>query len=184
MALARGEPDPRTTLIEPNEHLVLRPRLDEPDLAKVELRRVLLMIHDRARLRGLFTDLDRGVGDGETDRPAVAGPDRRLGHPRLRAEPRGKPSAPVCNTARTAAEPELCLSGAASTYRRDITREFRVLSRAPGSPGWLRAPAAFHARRSAVSSRAARRYEGFARSSTPTVWPPLSSPVSWNPSFR
>ena len=39
-ALARGAADLRITLIAPNEHLVLRPRLyePEPDLAKVELR--------------------------------------------------------------------------------------------------------------------------------------------------
>ncbi|MEU4546024.1 hypothetical protein [Nonomuraea dietziae] len=45
---------------------MLRPRLDEPepDLAKVELRRVLLMIQDRVRLRGLFTDLERQWATG------------------------------------------------------------------------------------------------------------------------
>ena len=42
-ALARGDADLRVTLIAPNEHLVLRPRLyePEPDLAKVELGRIL-----------------------------------------------------------------------------------------------------------------------------------------------
>ena len=38
--------------------------------------------------------------------------------------------------------------------------------------------------RPAGCGRGARRYEGCVRSSTPTVWPALFSPVSWNQSFR
>ena len=42
-ALARGDADLRITLIAPNEHMVLRPRLyePEPELAAVELSRIL-----------------------------------------------------------------------------------------------------------------------------------------------
>ncbi|MEQ7125689.1 hypothetical protein ABN034_14350 [Actinopolymorpha sp. B11F2] len=54
-ALVRGDADLRITLIAPNEHLVLRPRLyePEPDLAQVELSRILEPIgveHLRAAL--------------------------------------------------------------------------------------------------------------------------------------
>ncbi|YCK34242.1 NAD(P)/FAD-dependent oxidoreductase [Actinomadura sp. ATCC 39365] len=73
-ALARersgGAADPRITLIAPNEHLVLRPRLyePEPDLAKVELRRILGPIGVR-HLRASVSTIDTGrrtvVADGE-----------------------------------------------------------------------------------------------------------------------
>ncbi|GAA3568637.1 NAD(P)/FAD-dependent oxidoreductase [Nonomuraea rosea] len=60
-ALARGAADLRITLIAPNEHLVLRPRLYEPDpeLAKVELGRILEPIgveHLRATVSAIDTD--------------------------------------------------------------------------------------------------------------------------------
>jgi NADH:quinone reductase (non-electrogenic) len=59
-ALARGDADLRITLVAPNEHLVLRPRLyePEPDLAKVELGRILGPIgveHLRATVRTIDT---------------------------------------------------------------------------------------------------------------------------------
>jgi|SRR5215218_3146625 len=43
VALARGQADLRITLLAPNDHLVLRPRLyePEPDFAKVELSRIV-----------------------------------------------------------------------------------------------------------------------------------------------
>ncbi|MEU5861584.1 FAD-dependent oxidoreductase [Nonomuraea sp. NPDC047529] len=72
-ALARrragGAADLRITLIAPNEHLVLRPRLyePEPDLAKVELRRILGPI-GVDHLRASVTEIDTGhrtvVADG------------------------------------------------------------------------------------------------------------------------
>ncbi|MER6507919.1 FAD-dependent oxidoreductase [Nonomuraea sp. NPDC001636] len=72
-ALAReragGAADLRITLIAPNEHLVLRPRLyePEPDLAKVELRRILGPIGVR-HLRASVSTIDTGrrtvVADG------------------------------------------------------------------------------------------------------------------------
>jgi NADH dehydrogenase len=69
-ALARGEADLRITLIAPNEHLVLRPRLyePEPDLAKVELSRILAPIgveHLRAWVSMIDTDRRVVVADGE-----------------------------------------------------------------------------------------------------------------------
>jgi NADH:ubiquinone reductase (H+-translocating) len=69
-ALARGDADLRITLIAPNEHLVLRPRLyePEPDLAKVELRRILEPIgvaHVRASVSTIDTDQRVVVADGE-----------------------------------------------------------------------------------------------------------------------
>ncbi|MDP9869008.1 MULTISPECIES: NAD(P)/FAD-dependent oxidoreductase [Streptosporangium] len=73
-ALAReradGDADLRITLIAPNEHLVLRPRLyePEPDLAKVELRRILGPIgagHLRASVSTIDTDRRTLVADGE-----------------------------------------------------------------------------------------------------------------------
>ncbi|MGV9775201.1 NAD(P)/FAD-dependent oxidoreductase [Streptosporangium sp. NPDC003464] len=73
-ALAReradGGADLRITLIAPNEHLVLRPRLyePEPDLAKVELRRILGPIgagHLRASVSTIDTDRRTVVADGE-----------------------------------------------------------------------------------------------------------------------
>ena len=68
-ALARGAADLRTTLIAPNEYLVLRPRLyePEPDLAKVELSRILAPIgveHLRASVRTIDTDRRVVVADG------------------------------------------------------------------------------------------------------------------------
>ncbi|MBO2455826.1 FAD-dependent oxidoreductase [Actinomadura barringtoniae] len=58
-ALVRGDADLRITLIAPNEHLVLRPRLyePEPDLAKVELRRILEPINVR-HLRASVSTID------------------------------------------------------------------------------------------------------------------------------
>lgn len=69
-ALARGGADLRITLIAPNEHLVLRPRLyePEPDLAKVELSRILEPIgveHLRASVSTIDTDRRVVVADGE-----------------------------------------------------------------------------------------------------------------------
>ena len=68
-ALARGAADLRTTLIAPNEYLVLRPRLyePEPDLAKVELSRILAPIgveHLRASVRTIDTDRRVVTADG------------------------------------------------------------------------------------------------------------------------
>lgn len=68
-ALARGDADLSITLIAPNEHLVLRPRLyePEPDLAKVELRRILAPIgveHRRAWVSSIDTDRRVVVADG------------------------------------------------------------------------------------------------------------------------
>ncbi|MFG1697466.1 NAD(P)/FAD-dependent oxidoreductase [Nonomuraea sp. NPDC049309] len=72
-ALAReradGDTEPRITLIAPNEHLVLRPRLyePEPDLAKVELRRILGPIgarHVRASVSTIDTERRVVVADG------------------------------------------------------------------------------------------------------------------------
>ncbi|MFE0148578.1 NAD(P)/FAD-dependent oxidoreductase [Nonomuraea sp. NPDC059007] len=68
-ALARADADLRITLIAPNEHLVLRPRLyePEPDLAKVELSRVLGPIgveHVRATVRTIDTGRRVVVADG------------------------------------------------------------------------------------------------------------------------
>lgn len=68
-ALARGEADLRITLIAPNTHLVLRPRLyePEPDLAKVELSRILEPIrveHLRARVSAIDTGRRVVVADG------------------------------------------------------------------------------------------------------------------------
>lgn len=69
-ALARGDADLRVTLIAPDEHLVLRPRLYEPDpeVAKVELRRILDPIgveHLRAWVSTIDTDRRVVVADGE-----------------------------------------------------------------------------------------------------------------------
>jgi NADH:ubiquinone reductase (H+-translocating) len=69
-ALARGDADLRITLVAPNEHLVLRPRLYEPDpdLAKVELSRILEPIgveHRRASVSAIDTDRRVVVADGE-----------------------------------------------------------------------------------------------------------------------
>ncbi|GAA3204424.1 NAD(P)/FAD-dependent oxidoreductase [Nonomuraea roseoviolacea] len=73
-ALAReragGDANLRITLIAPDEHLVLRPRLyePEPDLAKVELRRILGPIgagHLRASVSTIDTDRRVVVAGGE-----------------------------------------------------------------------------------------------------------------------
>ncbi|MFH8612548.1 NAD(P)/FAD-dependent oxidoreductase [Streptomyces sp. NPDC018029] len=69
-ALARGDAELRITLIAPNDHLVLRPRLyePEPDLATVELRRILEPIgvgHLRARVSTIETGRRVVVADGE-----------------------------------------------------------------------------------------------------------------------
>ncbi|WP_281893481.1 NAD(P)/FAD-dependent oxidoreductase [Phytohabitans aurantiacus] len=60
-ALARGDANLRVTLIAPNEHLVLRPRLyePEPDLATVELRRILEPIGVE-HLRATVSTIDTG----------------------------------------------------------------------------------------------------------------------------
>ena len=69
-ALAGGDADLSITLVAPNEHLVLRPRLyePEPDLAKVELRRILEPIgveHRRASVSTIDTERRVVVADGE-----------------------------------------------------------------------------------------------------------------------
>ena len=69
-ALARGAADLRITLIAPNAHLVLRPRLyePEPDLATVELSRILTPIgveHLRASVDTIDTDRRVVVAGGE-----------------------------------------------------------------------------------------------------------------------
>jgi len=68
-ALARGDADLRITLIAPNEQLVLRPRLyePEPELATVELNRILEPIgaeHVRASVSTIDTDRRVVVADG------------------------------------------------------------------------------------------------------------------------
>jgi NADH:ubiquinone reductase (H+-translocating) len=67
---ANGGADLRSTLIAPNEHLVLRPRLYEPDpeVAKVELARILGPIgveHLRATVSTIDTDRRVVVADGQ-----------------------------------------------------------------------------------------------------------------------
>jgi NADH dehydrogenase len=69
-ALARGDADLRITLIAPNEHMVLRPRLYEPDpdVAKVELSRILEPIgveHLRAWVSTIDTERRVVVADGQ-----------------------------------------------------------------------------------------------------------------------
>lgn len=69
-ALARGDAELRITLIAPDEHLVLRPRLyePEPDLAKVALGRILEPIgveHLRASVSAIDTGRRVVVADGE-----------------------------------------------------------------------------------------------------------------------
>jgi len=69
-ALARKDAALRITLIAPNEYLVLRPRLyePEPDLAKVELSRILGPIgveHLRATVSTIDTDRRVVMADGE-----------------------------------------------------------------------------------------------------------------------
>ncbi len=69
-ALARGDADLHVTLVAPNEHLVLRPRLyePEPDLAKVELSRILGPIgveHVPATVSTIDTGRRVVVADGQ-----------------------------------------------------------------------------------------------------------------------
>jgi NADH dehydrogenase len=69
-ALARGDQDLRITLVAPDEHLVLRPRLyePEPELAMVELSRILDPIgveHLRAWVSAIDTDRRVVVAGGE-----------------------------------------------------------------------------------------------------------------------
>ncbi len=69
-ALARGDADLRITLVAPGEHLVLRPRLyePEPELATVELRRILEPIgveHRRAWVSTIDTGRRVVVAGGE-----------------------------------------------------------------------------------------------------------------------
>ncbi len=68
-ALARGDDDLRVTLISPNDHLVLRPRLYEPDpeVAKVDLDRILHPVgvqHLRASVSTIDTERRFVVADG------------------------------------------------------------------------------------------------------------------------
>lgn len=76
-ALARGDADLRVTLIAPNEHLVLRPRLYEPDpeVAKVELSRILEPIGVK-QLRATVSTID-------TDRRVVVADGEEIGYDRL-----------------------------------------------------------------------------------------------------
>jgi NADH:quinone reductase (non-electrogenic) len=99
-ALARREADTdtdadlRITLIAPDEHMVLRPRLyePEPDLAKVELSRILEPIgveHLRAWVSTIDTDRRVVVADGEEiayDRLVLAAGSKLV-------QPRGLPGA-------------------------------------------------------------------------------------------
>jgi NADH dehydrogenase len=91
---ANGDADLRITLIAPNEDLVLRPRLyePEPDLAKVKLRRILEPIgarHLRASVSTIDTDRRVVVADGEEigyDRLVLAAGSKLV-------QPRGLPGA-------------------------------------------------------------------------------------------
>ncbi|GAA1597468.1 NAD(P)/FAD-dependent oxidoreductase [Actinomadura kijaniata] len=76
-ALARGDADLRVTLVAPNEHLVLRPRLyePEPDRATVELRRILGPIGVE-HLRASVSTIDTG-------RRVVVADGREVGYDRL-----------------------------------------------------------------------------------------------------
>ncbi|MER7046366.1 FAD-dependent oxidoreductase [Streptomyces jumonjinensis] len=76
-ALARADADLRITLIAPNEHMVLRPRLyePEPDLAKVALGRILEPIGVE-HLRASVTTID-------TDRRVVVAAGEEIGYDRL-----------------------------------------------------------------------------------------------------
>ncbi|MHA6622752.1 NAD(P)/FAD-dependent oxidoreductase [Pseudonocardia sp. DLS-67] len=76
-ALARGDADLRVTVVAPNEHLVLRPRLyePEPDLATVELRRILEPI-GVAHVRASVSTID-------TDRRVVVAGSEQIGYDRL-----------------------------------------------------------------------------------------------------
>ncbi|MFF2020494.1 NAD(P)/FAD-dependent oxidoreductase [Streptomyces sp. NPDC058171] len=93
-ALVRGDADLRITLIAPNEHLVLRPRLYEPapDLAKVELSRILEPIGVE-HLRASVSTID-------TARRVVVAAGREIAYDRLvlaagskLVPPRGLPGA-------------------------------------------------------------------------------------------
>ncbi|GAA5200880.1 NAD(P)/FAD-dependent oxidoreductase [Rugosimonospora acidiphila] len=71
-ALARGKRQLRITLIAPNDRLVLRPRLyePEPDRATVELRRILVPIgvdHLRATVTTIDTDRRVVIADGRQE---------------------------------------------------------------------------------------------------------------------
>jgi NADH dehydrogenase len=92
--LARGDDNLRITVIAPNDHLVLRPRLyeREPDLAQVELGRIFEPI-DVEHIRATVTAIDAAQGvvvaDGEEvpyDRLVLATGSRLI-------EPRGLPGA-------------------------------------------------------------------------------------------
>ena len=76
-ARARGDADLRITLVAPNEHLVLRPRLyePEPELATVELSRILEPIGVE-HLRAWVSTVD-------TDRRVVVAGDEEIGYDRL-----------------------------------------------------------------------------------------------------
>ncbi|MEV4174740.1 FAD-dependent oxidoreductase [Nonomuraea sp. NPDC049709] len=76
-ALACGDADLRITLIAPNTHLVLRPRLyePEPDLAKVQLSRILEPIGVE-HLRASVSTIDTG-------RRVVVADGREIGYDRL-----------------------------------------------------------------------------------------------------
>ena len=76
-ALARGDDDLRVTLISPNDHLVLRPRLYEPDpeVAKVDLDRILDPIGVQ-HLRASVSTID-------TERRVVVADDREIAYDRL-----------------------------------------------------------------------------------------------------
>ncbi|MGW6495729.1 NAD(P)/FAD-dependent oxidoreductase [Nonomuraea angiospora] len=91
-ASAGGAADLRITLISPDEHLVLRPRLyePEPDLAKVELGRILGPIgveHLRASVSTIDTGRRVVVTDGpeigHDGRVVTAGGGREIGYDRL-----------------------------------------------------------------------------------------------------
>jgi NADH:quinone reductase (non-electrogenic) len=76
-ALARGDEDLRITLIAPNEHLVLRPRLyePEPDLATVQLSRILEPIG--------VEHLQASVSSIDTGRRVVVADGKEIGYDRL-----------------------------------------------------------------------------------------------------
>ncbi|WP_407559986.1 NAD(P)/FAD-dependent oxidoreductase [Streptomyces sp. 184] len=76
-ALARGDADLRITLVAPNDHLVLRPRLyePEPDRAKVALDRILGPIGVE-RVRATVSAVD-------TDRRVVVADGTEIGYDRL-----------------------------------------------------------------------------------------------------
>jgi NADH:ubiquinone reductase (H+-translocating) len=93
-ALARGDDDLRITVIAPNDHLVLRPRLyeREPELAAVELSRIFEPIgveHVRSTVTAIDTGRRVVVADGEDvayDRLVLATGSKLI-------QPRGLPGA-------------------------------------------------------------------------------------------